>query len=317
MGTTFHGPSPWPYITATLRRQGPRHAAIAYLGIDAPDLLPLHAGDVLIVNAARAAVRAHATSPTALAHFVEKGVRVLSSPNLHANVITTPKQAIVGSASASHSSTIADEAVIITDDPETVTAARTFIDGIDEITVVDEVFIANTAAIWSIGRAVPLLGIGGRARTDHDFLPTPVDRMFLWHITDHQPGADETLTWAAHASLTASGPAAEYPLEWLRIDKPGGSVRGRLERGDLLLQVTADNTWIHPPAVVESDPISIPHSPHAVAFLLRTRADLQPLPVPEAETRLANLGHPDPGLHTDHRIISPGLRSALLRLWKL
>lgn len=147
MGTTFHGPSPWPYITAAPRGRGPRHATVAYLGVDAPELLPLHAGDVLVVNAARAAVRAHATSPAALAHFVTKGVRVLSSPNLHANVIVTAKKAIVGSAGASHNSTIADEAVIITDDPETVTAAHTFIDGIDEITVVDEVFIANAAAI--------------------------------------------------------------------------------------------------------------------------------------------------------------------------
>ncbi|MGO4611654.1 hypothetical protein AB4142_35490, partial [Variovorax sp. 2RAF20] len=82
---------------------------------------------------------------------------------------------------------------------------------------------------------------------------------------------------------------------------------------DALLQVTADNTWIHPPAVVDSDPISIPHSPHAVAYLLRTRTDLEPLPVPEAETRLADLGHPNPRLHTDHRIVSPSLRTELLR----
>ncbi|MGF7120525.1 hypothetical protein J2X34_000928 [Rhodococcus sp. BE178] len=39
--------------------------------------------------------------------------------------------------------------------------------------------------------------------------------------------------------------------------------------------------------------------------------------VPEAETRLAHLGRPNPRLNTDHRIISPGLRSALLRLWNL
>ncbi|EME18522.1 phospholipase D-like domain-containing protein [Rhodococcus triatomae] len=315
MGTTFRGPSPWPYITAVLHTTGPRHAAIAYLGTDAPNLLPLHTGDVLIVNAARTAVRAHATSPTALAHFVRQGVRVLSSPNLHANVITTPTQAIVGSASATHSSTIADEAVIITDDPETVSAAHAFLDSIDQTTVVGEMFIANATAIWATGRAVPLMGIGARKRTGHDLLPTPVTRMFIRHITDHQPGPDETLTWAAHATLTAPGPAAEYPTEWLRIDNP--DKRGQLVRGDVLLQVTADNTWIHPPAVVDSDPIPIPHNPHAIAFLLRTRADLEALPVPEAETRLADLGHPNPRLRTDHRITSPTLRSALLQLWSL
>ncbi|MDH6284942.1 phosphatidylserine/phosphatidylglycerophosphate/cardiolipin synthase family protein [Prescottella agglutinans] len=317
MGTTFHGPSPWPYITAALHVKGPRYAAIAYLGIDAPDLLPLHAGDVLIVNAARAAVRAHATSPTALAHFAEKGVRVLSSPNLHANVIATAKQAIVGSAGASLSSTIADEAVIITDDPETVTAARTFIDSIDQTTIVDEVFIDNAAAIWAVGRTVPLLGIGGRTRVRHDLLPTPVDRMFVWHFTDYQPGVDEALTWAAHASVTSSRPTAEYSAEWFRIDRPDRRSRGRIERGDVLLRVTRDNMWIHPPAVVDSDLISIPHNPNAVACLLRARLDLEPLRVTDAQAQLATLGHPNPSLHTDHRVVSPSLRTALLRLWRL
>jgi hypothetical protein len=111
MGTTSHGPSPWPHITRAIRTRGPRHAAIAYLGQDAPTLLPLRAGDVLVVNASRAAVRAHATSPAALAHYVAAGVRVLSSPNLHAGVIATRRWAVIGSAGASHSSTISNEAV--------------------------------------------------------------------------------------------------------------------------------------------------------------------------------------------------------------
>nr|WP_271209596.1 hypothetical protein [Rhodococcus wratislaviensis]GLK34235.1 hypothetical protein GCM10017611_10800 [Rhodococcus wratislaviensis] len=153
MGTTFHGPSPWPHITRAIRVRGPRRAAIAYLGEDAPTLLPLRAGDLLVVNASRAAVRAHVTSPIALAYYVEAGVRVLSSPNLHANVIATNRRAIIGSANASHSSTIADEAVVITDDPEVVAAAWTFIDGIDEITEVDQVFLdnANRMADRSVG----------------------------------------------------------------------------------------------------------------------------------------------------------------------
>lgn len=52
MGTTFHGPSPWLQITRAIRTPGPWPAAIAYLGEDAPNLLPLRAGDVLVVSAA-------------------------------------------------------------------------------------------------------------------------------------------------------------------------------------------------------------------------------------------------------------------------
>ena len=83
--------------TRAIRTRGIRHAAIAHLGQDAPTLMPLRAGDVLVVNASRAAVRAHLTSPVALAYYVDAGVRVLSSPNLHANVIATDRRAVIGS----------------------------------------------------------------------------------------------------------------------------------------------------------------------------------------------------------------------------
>ncbi|WP_394855825.1 phospholipase D-like domain-containing protein [Rhodococcus opacus] len=296
--------------------RGPRHAAIAYLGEDAPALLPLRAGDLLVVNASRAAMRAHVTSPIALAYYVEAGVRVLSSPNLHANVIATSRRAVIGSANASHSSTIADEAVVITDDPEVVAAARTFIDGIDEITEVDQVFLDNaTTTEWQIGRSVPIPGIGVRMRANRDFLPPRVTRMFLRHIVEYEPSASEQQTWATQAgrsSASTGGPAATYQLEWFRLDDR----RARLKRGDVLI-FTDDNDWIYPPAVVDSDAIPIPHTHKAFGHLLLVRADLQPVSVADAEQQLANLGHPNPRLTTDHRIISASLRTALLRLWNL
>jgi len=41
-----------------------------------------------------------------LAYYADAGVRVLSSPNLHANVIATDRRAVIGSANASHGSTL-------------------------------------------------------------------------------------------------------------------------------------------------------------------------------------------------------------------
>ncbi len=83
MGTTLYAPHPWPHITAALRGPGPRRVAIAYLDHTAPELLPLRAGDQLIVNAARPAVRAHATSPPPSPVSSTPGCGVLSTPNLH------------------------------------------------------------------------------------------------------------------------------------------------------------------------------------------------------------------------------------------
>ncbi|MFZ2527079.1 MAG: phosphatidylserine/phosphatidylglycerophosphate/cardiolipin synthase family protein [Rhodococcus sp. (in: high G+C Gram-positive bacteria)] len=317
MGTSFHAPHPWPHITTTLRGPGPRHVAIAHLDHTAPDLLPLRAGDVLIVNAARNALRAHATSPTALAQFVENGVRVLSTPNLHTGVLVTPDLAILGPVSASRSSTLADEAALITDDPDTIAAARRFIDNLDDLTDIDQTFLDNATTLWQIGRSIPLPGIGAQRRAQPDFLPTTVTRMFLRHITNYTPSTDEQQQWAdiTTPGSSTAGPVSAYPLEWLRLDTPDD--RDRFRRGDVLIQITADNTWIHPPAVIHSDPIRLPHTRHAIAYQLRARVDLDPLPVPDAATMLADLGHPNPRLRTDHRIISPTLRAAFLRLWNL
>ncbi|WP_368680292.1 hypothetical protein [Rhodococcus opacus] len=175
------------------------------------------------------------------------------------------------------------------------------------IAEVDQVFLDNATVIWQIGRAVPLPGLGGRVRTESDFLPTPVTRMFLWHITDYQPSPGEEQEWAAHTSRrrSAAGPATKYQLEWFRLDTPSSGGRGRLPSGDVLLYVTADNEWIHPPAVVDSDPISVPHTRNAVAYLLRTRIDLDPIAVPDAETQLADLGHPHLRLRPPDRLPQP------------
>ncbi|WP_016881308.1 MULTISPECIES: phospholipase D family protein [unclassified Rhodococcus (in: high G+C Gram-positive bacteria)] len=314
MGTTFHGPSPWPHITRAIRTRGARYAAIGYLGQDAPELLPLRAGDLLVVNASKAAIRAHATSPAALAYYVNKGVRVLSSPTLHAKVIATNRRAVIGSANASENSTLADDAVVITDDPDIIASVRKFIDSLDEITEVDEVFLDDALREWEIGRAVPLPGVTGRVRTETDFLPAPVTRMFVKHAVDYEPTHTEqqVLDHQRGRHSAAGGPAVKYQLESLRLDKPSA-----VRRGDVIVFVSADDEWIYPPAVVISDPMRIPRSGGAVLFFLRTRTDLPPLLLTDAEKALTDLGHPGSRLRTDHYVRSPSLRTALLGLWDL
>ncbi len=69
--------------------------------------------------------------------------------------------------------------------------------------------------------------------------------------------------------------------------------------------------------MVDSEAIAIPHTSGAIGHLLRSRVDLSPIAVPDAERALADLGHPNPRLRADHRIASAGLRTALLQLWNL
>ena len=315
MGTTFHGPDPWPHITRAISTRGPRHAAIAYLDHNAPELLPLRAGDVLVVNASKAAVRARATSPAALAYYLDKGVRVLSCPTLHAKVIATNQRAVIGSANATLNSTFADDAVVITDAPTIIADTRKFIDNLDDITEVDHTFIDNATAEWAIGRAVPLPGVTGRIRNpDNDFLPTPVTRMFVKHVVDYQPSPTEQhlIHEDQPRTRTTAGPVAKYQLHTLRMGKPSS-----ITSGDVIILVSADDEWIYPPALVTSEPRRIPRSGGAVLVFLRIRADLPPLPLHVAEKLLTDLGHPGPRLRTDHYVRSPTLRTALLGLWKL
>ncbi|UTM39889.1 phosphatidylserine/phosphatidylglycerophosphate/cardiolipin synthase family protein (plasmid) [Rhodococcus pyridinivorans] len=316
MDTVLHAPHPWPAITAALRGRGPRRVAIAYLDHTAPELLPLRTGDQLIVNAARPAVRAHATSPTALAHFLEAGVQVLSTANLHTGLIVTAEKVIVGPASASHASTVADETALITDDPDAIAAAHAFLDRLADTVVVDEVFLDSATAIWQIGRVVPLAGIGSRARLEHDFLPTPVRRMFLRHLGDYTPTEDNE-TSSTSPAPGRGGPDPRYRTEWVREDSPGRDRRTRLEPGDVVIRISDDNTRLDPPAVVDTGPHRIPHTHHSLVYRLRTRADLDPIPIPDAARLLADRGHSNPRLHRDHRIISASLRAAVLALWKL
>jgi hypothetical protein len=81
------------------------------------------------------------------------------------------------------------------------------------------VFLADATAIWQVGRVVPPAGIGNRTRTGHDFLPTPVRRMFLRHTSDSTPTAEDERTRAAPATGT-SGPNPRYRTEWLHEDTP-------------------------------------------------------------------------------------------------
>lgn len=107
------GSKVWPTISRLAKKAGPRHAAIAFIGRDAPRRLTMKKGDVLVVNASRRALGAGATHPDALQEFVAKGVLVYSLDSLHSKVFVNGSHAIVGSANASASSEHTEEAVVV------------------------------------------------------------------------------------------------------------------------------------------------------------------------------------------------------------
>lgn len=109
----------------TVTWPGPVRAAIAYVGREAPDLLPLGTGDTLVFDGSDESLAGGTTTPAALQVLFDRGVILVSVARLHAKVIVAgveeagERKTLVGSANASeHSRTSLREAALLTDDVE-------------------------------------------------------------------------------------------------------------------------------------------------------------------------------------------------------
>lgn len=110
--------------------QGKRiSAAVAYAGDGAVELLPVTAGDLIVVNGSRNALANGATSARLLRTWYEQDVRLYVHETLHAKVFVVGRTAFVGSANLSRRAhddgTV--EAAIQTTDPAVVADARRFV----------------------------------------------------------------------------------------------------------------------------------------------------------------------------------------------
>jgi len=102
----FAAPDPWNRIGRDLENPSRRRvmAAVAYVGVDAPSVMALRIGDVLVCDASTAAIRAGTTSASALKTFQRRGVEIFSVEALHAKVIAGSRWVWIGSANASANS---------------------------------------------------------------------------------------------------------------------------------------------------------------------------------------------------------------------
>lgn len=119
----------WLTINESVKTQSKQViAAVAYVGVDAPYILPLRRGDLLVCNASKAAVKQGSTSALALENFFNRGVLIFSQPRLHGKVVCLSKRAFVGSANiSSRSKNDLYEAVIETTNERIINSARKFV----------------------------------------------------------------------------------------------------------------------------------------------------------------------------------------------
>jgi len=124
------GHEAWDRITdrVAAAKKSPVLAAVAFIGVDAPAILPLKCGDVLVCDAEISRIKSGATSVKALRQFHERGVEVYDSPGLHAKVVVLKRRVFVGSGNASaNSRDRLNEACIETTDSTAIRRAKKFV----------------------------------------------------------------------------------------------------------------------------------------------------------------------------------------------
>lgn len=123
----LHSKALWPAITKAARSTR-AHAAVAYIGRDAPTHLPLMKGSILICDFSIPALERGLTHPDAIRDYLKAGVEIHSSPGLHAKVFSFGNVAFVGSCNASSNSVkVLTEAAIRTTDPTVINDISDFV----------------------------------------------------------------------------------------------------------------------------------------------------------------------------------------------
>ncbi|MEM4736461.1 MAG: phospholipase D family protein [Nitrososphaeria archaeon] len=91
----------WPTITALARKSKHAYVAVAYLGLGANRILPLHKGAFLVVDMSEKAVKNGQTNPYEIEKYFKKGVNLYTCANLHAKVYVFDDSVLVASANIS------------------------------------------------------------------------------------------------------------------------------------------------------------------------------------------------------------------------
>jgi hypothetical protein len=210
----LHSDNLWKEIKRLAKMATRCEAAVAYVSNDS--VLKFGAGDTLIVDASDDAIRTRQTSAKVLSAALKRNVKVFSIDGLHSKVFVFDRVAIVGSANISVSSqNVLVEAAVITDHPETVSAARNFIEQLRTIgKKVDKPFIERILAI-------PLAPVRMNRRTGGPkkvALRTP--KTWLVGITelpdDAFPEEDKLATRGERAAETRKS-AEDSTTCWLRF----------------------------------------------------------------------------------------------------
>jgi hypothetical protein len=285
---------------------------VAYVGSDAPDLLPLRRGDVLVVNAGRPALLAHATDPEALAAYVAAGVRVYTHSGLHAKVLATSSWAVVGSANASRNSTALVEAAVLSDDPVIVAGVHRFVADLVVDEQVDETFLDWARQVWASGAG----GLPGARAGGAGLLPERLRRVLLLPYEERplSKSEEEAVRQAGRGARRGRG----LPRERYVRDISLARVSDGLRTGDVVCFLGMDEggeRWLYPPAQVIGRPTPV-RGRDRVAFTHLTAAGTEPIRLLAAREAVRGAGGRLPRGSDSVWVSSSKSVEGLLALWQ-
>jgi hypothetical protein len=316
----FVGDEVWPHLSRLVRKcRRKRRVAVAYLGADARELLPLRKGDLLIVNATPATARAGAMNPDSLQEFLDAGVEVQSNSQLHAKVFRLGDVTVVGSPNASPTSAQMHEAMTVSHSKTIARQVDEFIDRLEEEShEVTQTLVDGLRIEWEKrpkGRGMP--GVSGGV-VNAEWPPSDA-RIFLEHswaatFTEAQEKTSKATRkrlgsrvgkqalWLATGFLTTRNGAAKYKA---------GDIIFFLHQPDRKDESVTE-LWV--PEEVLADLVPVPHSQMGI-LPLRNPLWIEDLPIEEARDPLRASGITQFG--PSRQIKSPAMKNALLELFDL
>jgi ketosteroid isomerase-like protein len=243
-------------------------AVVAYVGKDAPQVMPLRSGDVLVCDATDPAVKGRLTSVAALRTYRRRGVELFSVECLHAKVIASPTAAWVGSANASDNSEsqLVEAAVRVTKDQ----AKDLYRWAVSLATEDCEVHAAELKRLAGLKLSPPRPG--PRRTVPPQTLPPTVKRLLIWRLDGEitkaqQAAVDRDRPAARRAARTAGLPSGLDPVPFIgdTVIKTGDwllTIRnGRVQAPGFVVRLTRENRggrlWLSRVSTRRKPPISL------------------------------------------------------------
>ncbi len=282
----LYGPRLWDHLTDVAKKAGPRRAAIAFVGEAAPELLKKFGPrDILVVNAGDHALAAGATSPAALAAFLDRGVQLYSYSALHAKVIATKRSAVVGSSNASTTSNRSDEAAILTDDPAIIAGVRGMVtDLAANAERIDGKFVARARKL--VKESGPRPPVPGITETEA-FPPRPVTRLHFVEA-EHDEWPDDVEEAARDLQSDTRRSIGRVRRQWWDPTPR----RSRYRVGDVLIEFAGsgdDDYAFEAPALIVGK-AKVPTSGLGHVFVLQSLRDAPEAYLSELHDDLAEIG---------------------------